>query len=410
LSFWSRQATVGSGRQNVLGSFATSGGFYGLAGTLYREAFWLVSDRLGTPRTIVGKSGTLASVKRHDYLPFGEELYAGMSGRTTTQGYTGDSTRQHFTGYEADGETGLNFAEARYQSNLQGRFTSVDPFGASASVGNPQSFNRYSYVNNNPSNLTDPTGMQAYDASNSYTDAAGSLEPQQFNPNRSHFGGPAILYAAGLLSDISVMGGSSNQKGNNMAGTEGKDAADSRDRLQDAVVGYKGELSPGVDDRFNGGHYGPHALSPENGGKALSLPSLSGTVVYWNYQQISEDGIPELYTVRVRPTGANFYVNYEDLASVTTAITRHMKPGVFNANSGVKLSAWQVFGTVRPWAAGDPQNRSKRGLHIEFVKVEFYEVWARNVGKHGTEGLGASSPTYRFINPCGGSGSPVRCK
>jgi RHS repeat-associated protein len=108
---------------------------------------------------IVNKSGTLASVKRHDYLPFGEEVYAGLGGRTTTQGYTGDSTRQHFTGYEADGETGLNFAEARYQSNLQGRFTSVDPLGASASVGDPQSFNRYSYVNNNPTNLTDPTGM-----------------------------------------------------------------------------------------------------------------------------------------------------------------------------------------------------------------------------------------------------------
>jgi RHS repeat-associated protein len=67
--------------------------------------------------------------------------------------------RQHFTGYEADGETGLNFAQARYQSPIQGRFTSVDPLGASGSVADPQSFNRYSYVNNNPTNLTDPTGM-----------------------------------------------------------------------------------------------------------------------------------------------------------------------------------------------------------------------------------------------------------
>ena len=83
---------------------------------------------------IVNKSGTLASVKRHDYLPFGEELFAGTGGRTTAQGYTGDSVRQHFTGYEADGETGLNFAEARYQSPAQGGFTSVDPLGASATV------------------------------------------------------------------------------------------------------------------------------------------------------------------------------------------------------------------------------------------------------------------------------------
>ena len=35
---------------------------------------WLVSDQLGTPRMIIDEAGTLANVKRHDYLPFGEEL------------------------------------------------------------------------------------------------------------------------------------------------------------------------------------------------------------------------------------------------------------------------------------------------------------------------------------------------
>jgi len=98
-------------------------------------------------------------VSRHDYPPFGEELYAGTGTRSAAWGYTGDSTRQHFTGYEADAETGLNFAQARYQSPVQGRFTSVDPLGMSASVLNPQSFNRYSYVLNNPVNMTDPSGM-----------------------------------------------------------------------------------------------------------------------------------------------------------------------------------------------------------------------------------------------------------
>ena len=89
----------------MLSQFATCGPFRELAGTLYREAFWLVSDRLGTPRMIVSKSGTLASVKRHDYLPFGDEiggpLVALLGGRTPAQGYSGDSVRQHFTGYEA---------------------------------------------------------------------------------------------------------------------------------------------------------------------------------------------------------------------------------------------------------------------------------------------------------------------
>ncbi|MDX6446719.1 MAG: hypothetical protein QOH71_3793 [Blastocatellia bacterium] len=158
LGFWTSIAGGGN-RQGVLNAFAPCGPARELAGTLYREAFWLVNDRLGTPRMIVDKSGSLASVRRHDYLPFGEEVYAGTGGRTTAQGYMSDSTRQKFTGYEYDAETGLNFAQARYQSSVQGRFTSTDPMMASATVADPQSLNRYSYVQNDPVNLIDPSGL-----------------------------------------------------------------------------------------------------------------------------------------------------------------------------------------------------------------------------------------------------------
>jgi RHS repeat-associated protein len=169
LSFWAGQAGTNNStaRQNVLNAFATSGSFRDLAGTLYREVFWLVSDQLGSPRLVVDKSGSLAGVKRHDYLPFGEEMggaqVALIGGRQGTNGYIADSVRQKFTGYESDGETGLNYAQARYQSCVQGRFTSVDPFGASAGVVNPQSFNRYSYVENRPTTAIDPSGMALSD-------------------------------------------------------------------------------------------------------------------------------------------------------------------------------------------------------------------------------------------------------
>ena len=83
-----------------------------------------------------------------------------MGGRTPGQGYAWDSTRQQFTGYERDAETGLDFAQARYSSSSQGRFTSPDPLGASMTVADPQSFNRYSYTRNDPVNRTDPTGMK----------------------------------------------------------------------------------------------------------------------------------------------------------------------------------------------------------------------------------------------------------
>ncbi|HKG46248.1 MAG TPA: hypothetical protein VKB02_05950, partial [Pyrinomonadaceae bacterium] len=91
---------------------------------------WLVSDHLGTPRMIIDQTGTAAKVKRHDYLPFGEELSDGSAGRTTPMGYApGDGVRQQFTSKERDVETGLDYLIHRYYSSTQGRFTSVDrPF------------------------------------------------------------------------------------------------------------------------------------------------------------------------------------------------------------------------------------------------------------------------------------------
>jgi RHS repeat-associated protein len=89
---------------------------------------WLVADQLGTPRMIIDKTGLLANVSRHDYLPFGEELGAGTGGRTTAQGYSAnDGVRQHFTQKERDNETGLDYFGARYYTSTQGRFSGADP-------------------------------------------------------------------------------------------------------------------------------------------------------------------------------------------------------------------------------------------------------------------------------------------
>ena len=122
---------------------------------------WLVTDHLGTPRLIVDQTGTLAHTKRHDYLPFGEELFAPAGGRTAALGYTGgDNVRQQFTQKERDVETGLDYFGARYFASVQGRFTSTDPLMASAYVGNPQTWNRYTYALNNPLKYVDPDGME----------------------------------------------------------------------------------------------------------------------------------------------------------------------------------------------------------------------------------------------------------
>lgn len=125
---------------------------------------YTTTDHLGSPRIITDKYGAVRS--RRDFMPFGEDVFVGVGGRTGDSGQkyasSVDDVRQKFTGYQKDTETSLDFAEARMYENRHGRFTAVDPLLASGKSANPQTFNRYVYVGNNPIVITDPSGLDWY--------------------------------------------------------------------------------------------------------------------------------------------------------------------------------------------------------------------------------------------------------
>jgi RHS repeat-associated protein len=102
-------------------------------------------------------------ISRHDYLPFGEELPANVG---NANGRTGlRRQRRHcekYTGMETD-STGLLHTLWRKYDNLAGRWTTANPYNPSMNVTNPQSFNRYTYVNNDPINSVDPAGLALAD-------------------------------------------------------------------------------------------------------------------------------------------------------------------------------------------------------------------------------------------------------
>ena len=120
------------------------------------EVSYLTSDILGSPRINTNENGAVTA--RHDFYPFGEEI---SSSQRTGGGYAGDEIRKKFTSYERDDESGLDFAQARYYPTNQGRFSSPDPHMASAKTVSPQTWNRYSYILNNPINLIDPSGLDS---------------------------------------------------------------------------------------------------------------------------------------------------------------------------------------------------------------------------------------------------------
>ena len=119
---------------------------------------YLFADRQGSTRTITDSSGTVQG--RLDYTAFGEDIGAGTGQRTSAQGYgNGSPTRQKYGMTEQDEATGLEHTDWRKNENRAGRFTSPDPYKGSMNTGDPQSFNRYTYTQNDPTNFVDPSGL-----------------------------------------------------------------------------------------------------------------------------------------------------------------------------------------------------------------------------------------------------------
>jgi RHS repeat-associated protein len=135
---------------------------------------YLSWDHLGSTRLVTDQSDNVVS--RHDYLPFGEEIAAGVGGRTSVWGAS-DLVTQKFTSKERDTESGLDYFGARYYGGVLGRFGSADEPLADQSPGDPQSWNLYGYVRNNPLSRVDPNGRSVCDAYHAIADMCDSEMP-----------------------------------------------------------------------------------------------------------------------------------------------------------------------------------------------------------------------------------------
>jgi RHS repeat-associated protein len=109
---------------------------------------WVHQDPVTKSQRITDSAGNITYTI--DLDPWGSE-----TGRTS-----GNAAFQphRFTSYERDANAGDDAMFRRYQSAWT-RFSQPDPYEGSYDLTDPQSFNRYAYVQDDPVNLVDPTGL-----------------------------------------------------------------------------------------------------------------------------------------------------------------------------------------------------------------------------------------------------------
>ncbi len=165
---WVAALNNGSSRDEVRHGFAYSAEFQNDVGQLCvttsstsASIKYVLSDLQGTTRAVINNSGSSSAViARHDYLPFGEEIWAG-SYRSSSYAYgKTDAIRSKYGLTDRDDATGLDHTWFRKLESFSARWTSPDPYNGSMVINDAQSFNRYAHVQNDPVNFVDPTGLQ----------------------------------------------------------------------------------------------------------------------------------------------------------------------------------------------------------------------------------------------------------
>ncbi|MDR3635134.1 MAG: malectin domain-containing carbohydrate-binding protein [Isosphaeraceae bacterium] len=104
---------------------------------------WYLTDRLGSVRDVVNTSGTVVDHLAYDSF-----------GNVTSESSPSNGDRFKFAGMQFDSASGQYYDAARYYDEAIGRFMEQDPSGFSGG-----SANLYEYVDDDPTNAIDLTGL-----------------------------------------------------------------------------------------------------------------------------------------------------------------------------------------------------------------------------------------------------------
>ncbi len=106
---------------------------------------YFLGDALGSVRQLTNSNGAVTYASTYD--PYG----------VTTQTYGASQTAYGYTGEYTDSYIKLNYLRSRWYDPASGRFQTKDSW--QGDYNRPLSLNRWMYVEGNPTNYVDPTGM-----------------------------------------------------------------------------------------------------------------------------------------------------------------------------------------------------------------------------------------------------------
>lgn len=133
------------------------------------QVYYTHRDRLGSVIAMSNQAGTMAETMAYD--SWGKRR--NQATPATPDSIDGQTDNKGFTGHEMLDQLDLVHMNGRVYDPMVARFMSADPI-----IQDPthtQSYNRYTYVWNNPTNLTDPSGFVA-DTTNPFADSQGNCD------------------------------------------------------------------------------------------------------------------------------------------------------------------------------------------------------------------------------------------
>jgi RHS repeat-associated protein len=238
------------------------------------------TDRLGSNR----ENGL-------DYFPYGQER------PSTTVG-----DRDKYATYLHDAATDLSYADQRYYATGAGRFMTADPYRASAGASEPGSWNRYAYVQGDPTNWYDPLGlMRAAPAKDGDGGGGGgpgpnpSTEPSSLPESSDADGGGGGGGGSGSQSSVQITVANLAKEGEQYL------------RVQDAFARTLANLDPEFEKFLNSG--GGNVRSYVSDLFTHDLVAVgngpSGIAAFTN---ITGTNIPDGYAAMVFNTSSAFFI------------------------------------------------------------------------------------------------------